>query len=317
MRLPVSSTRVAIVVLLVSSAQLLGSGSAFAQPRAQLALFKTAAEDADLGELASAIDPVVLSALGEESAVQISARPALDLASMQLAIDCVGETADCLRAAAQQAEADGLLAPSVRREGDAISVTLLHYQPGESSPIRRVQRRYNGQRQGEQALAGVDGMLTELFPAPAEPPPPAAAPTAEPTPVPITPPPPAASEPAPNTARGVPIWPIVLGGVGVALLGSSVALGLMSDATEDEYNAIKVVDDKSEAAAMDKLHTAEGQAIAANVTLGLGIGALVAGGVLLLWQLKESDHEARAKLRPHVAKGEVGLTLSAAWNDEL
>src|SRR4051794_30020732 len=116
MRLPLSSTRVVIAALLVSSALLLDSGPAHAQPRTQLALFKTAAEDADLGELASAIDPVVLSALGEVAQVQINARPALDLPSMQLAIDCVGETADCLRAAARQAEADGLLAPSVRRE---------------------------------------------------------------------------------------------------------------------------------------------------------------------------------------------------------
>jgi hypothetical protein len=319
MRLPVSATRVAIVALLVSSTLLLGSRPAHGQSRAQLALFKTAAEDADLGELASALDPVMLSSLGELTTVQISARPALDLPSMQLALDCVGETVDCLRAvAAQQAEADSLLAPSVRREGDALIVSLLHYQPGEGSPIRHVQRRYSGDRQGEQALAGIEGMLTELFPPPAELPPPAAEPATPQTSVPILPPPAAASEADRESASGVPVVPIILGSVGVALLGTSVALGLMAKASEDEYNDIVADDEPSADRALEKLNTAEAQATAANVTLGLGIGALVAGGVLLFWQLQESGgSEQHASVRPHVARGEVGLTLSGAWNDEL
>ncbi|HKP57450.1 MAG TPA: hypothetical protein VJV78_12050 [Polyangiales bacterium] len=306
-----SSTRVAIVALLFSSALLLGSSSAHAEARARLALFKTATEDADLGELASALDPVLLSALGEVAAVQISARPALDLPSVQLAIDCVGETADCLRAAAQQTESEGLLAPSVRREGDAMAVTLLCYQPSESMPIRRVQRRYTGDRQGEQALAGVEGMLSELFPAPPEPPPSAAEPAAAQSPAPIVSPPPAASA-QPAASRGVPIVPVILGSVGVALLGTSLALGLMSQASEDAYNDIEVSDDDSADRAQEKLDAAETQATAANITLGVGIGALVAGGVFLFWQLKERGDERHASVVPHLARGELGLTLHGA-----
>ena len=119
-------------------------------------------------------------------------------------------------------------------------------------------------------------------------------------------------------ASGVPVLPIILGSVGVALLGTSVALGLMAKASEDEYNDIVANDEPSADAALEKLNTAETQATAANVTLAVGIGALVAGGVLLFWQLKESGgSEQRASVRPHVARGEVGLTLSGAWNGEL
>ncbi|HEY2735839.1 MAG TPA: hypothetical protein VGI70_17700, partial [Polyangiales bacterium] len=83
----------------------------------RVALFKTASDDASLQALAAAVDPVLLSELSNVPNLEIGARPALDLPSMQLAIDCVGETAECLTSAAKQAQAEGLIAPTVRKLG--------------------------------------------------------------------------------------------------------------------------------------------------------------------------------------------------------
>ncbi|HKU36587.1 MAG TPA: hypothetical protein VJR89_00530, partial [Polyangiales bacterium] len=265
-----------------------------------------------LGELAAALDPVLASTLGEVSGIELAATPAIDLTSAQLAIDCVGETADCLRATAQQTGTAGLLAPSVRRDAESTTVTLLYYQTGDA-PIRRAERRYSGERQGQQALEGARGMLEELFPAPAPPPIAAGEPAPEPAPAAAIPPPTTATAPR-SSARGVPILPVILGGVGVALLGTSVAFGVMAKSTEDAYSKLDLEDEPDTEEALEKLDAAQTQATVCNVTLGLGIGALVAGGVLLFWQLKERGKEDRAQLTPSVGPGQVGLTLTAAWD---
>ena len=292
--------------------------AALAQQPLRVAVFKTAADDADLVEIATALDPVVSSALSERSDVSIAARPALDLPSMQLAIDCVGETWDCLRAAATQADADSLLAPSVQREGGAVVVSLLLFDPNQTEPVRSVQRRYEGARPGEQALAGVDGMLVELFGAPATQEQAGTAPPRAAASEPVTPPPAATAKP---DSGGAPIAAIIVGGVGVALIGTGVAFGVMSNATENAAHDIHPSNEDQAREASEKLATAGHQATVANVTFGLGAAALVGAGVLLFWHLKErggsKEPEPRVALRPQLGWGAAGLTLTAAWNDSL
>jgi hypothetical protein len=309
--------RAALLALLVVS--VLSSKSVRADEPLRVALFKTAADDGSLADLANALDPVVSSALSEVARVEVVARPALDLPSMQLAIDCVGETADCLRAAARQAEAESLLAPSVQRDGDAVTVSFLHFDP-EAGAARTVKRRYAGERIGEQALSGVDAMLVELFGAnePAIRPTDAAPATAAPEP---GAPPPTAAVSAPAPKAKLPIVAIVLGGVGVALIGTSIALGAMANSNDDAY--LKSLPDTEVEVdqATAKEDSARSQALVSNITLGLGAAALVGAGVALYWQLKErksdSSTPARVALSPRVAPRELGLTLTAAWNEGL
>jgi hypothetical protein len=238
---------------------------------------------------------------------------------MQLTIDCVGETADCLRAAARQAEAESLLAPSVQRDGDAVTVSFLHFDP-ETGAARTVKRRYAGERIGEQALSGVSEMMVELFGANE----PAIRPN-ETAPAPLASepagPPPTAAEPAPARKAKLPIVAIVLGGVGVALIGTSIAFGVMANSNDNAYLDSRP-DSKSEVdQATGKVDTAQTQAVVSNVTLGLGAAALVGAGVALYWQLKEQKSESSAPasvaLTPRVAPRELGLTLTAAWNEGL
>jgi hypothetical protein len=311
-------TRVAPLALLVASVTTSSLVCAQQQPL-RVALFKTAADDASLADFATALDPLVSSELGEIASVTIAARPALDLPSMQLAIDCVGETGECLNAAAKQADAESLLAPSVTREQDAIVVTLLHFDPAVGAP-RTVRRRYEGERTGEQALSGVHGMLTELFGQNE----PAARPQVAPSAAEAEPsPPPIAAAPAPATAKSnrIPVAPIIVGGVGVVLVGTGIAFGVMSHASDNAYRDIRVVNRASADSAFAEQKAATNQATVANITLGVGAAALVGAGVLLYWQLtdrkSEAQPETRVSLTPRLAPREAGLTLTAAWNDGL
>lgn len=310
--------RVALLALLVAST--LNSKLSHAQEPARVALFKTAADDGSLADLAAALDPVVSSELSEVGSVQISARPALDLPSMQLAIDCVGETPTCLGASATQADADALVAPSVQRDGDAVVFTLLHFDPALGS-VRTVHRRYEGDRIGEQALSGVGGMLVELF-GENKPGSPAAeiAPSAVPAAESSTEAQPMAATPSDAQSSSFPFASLALGGVGVALIGTSVAFGVMSNASFDAYREIRPETIPEAKNAMGKLSAAQDQATVSNITLGLGAAALVGAGVLLFWQLKErktGESQIQAALAPRLGAREAGLTLVGAWNDYL
>lgn len=298
----------------------------------RVALFKTATDDTDLSALASALDPVLSSELTGLGSVEIVARPALDLPSMQLAIDCVGESAECLRAAALEVKSDGLLAPMVRRAGSQVVVSLLRYRAGQEIGMQGVSRYYSGEDPTEQALAGVPDMLHELFgpPAKVEPQP---APTAQPEPAllpaaaaaaataPDAPAPDAATiaaqtEPADSVKHPLPVWPIVLGATGLALIGTGVAFGLAAEANEDEYLELRI---RSETHAEDvdkaveTIDRAETQALLANIGFGVGAAAIVAGGVLLYWQLRERSEPRALLVLPQLGPSEAGVALRAGW----
>jgi serine/threonine-protein kinase len=275
----------------------------------RIALFKTASEDTNLQSLAAAIDPVLLSELGNVPGLQIAARPALDLPSMQLAIDCVGETADCLTQAAKQAQAEGLVAPVVRKLGSELVVTILLHDARKEVSITGATRRYPSD-QLDQALNGIPGMVRELFglQAPAvaaSAPPPEAA-----EPAPAAPPPPAASKP-------FPVLPVVLGAVGVAILGAGVGLGIASHSTGNAYVATPVTDETTGNDALDKLHTARTEATLANVAFGVGAAALAAGVVLFILQQHGSDDKAdaaQAMQQLPLALRTGQLALSGHWD---
>jgi serine/threonine-protein kinase len=294
-------TLLAVLLLVVAS-------NARADEPLRIALFKTASEDTSLQSLAAAIDPVLLAELGNVPDLQIAARPALDLPSIQLAIDCVGETADCLTQAAKQAQAEGLVAPLVRKLGAELVVTILLHDARKQVSITGATRRYPSD-QLDQALDGIPGMVRELFglqapPAAAGAPPPEAAGTAP------APPPTAAGKP-------FPVLPVVLGAVGVAILGAGVGLGIASHSAGNAYVATPVTDEASGHAALDKLHTARTEATLANVAFGVGAAALAAGVVLFILQQHGSDDKADAaqtmqQLPLALRTGE--LALSGHWD---
>ena len=289
-----------------------------AQDVLRVALFKTASEDADLQSLAAAIDPVLLSELGDVPQLQVAARPALDLPSMQLAVDCVGETAECLAVAAKQAQADGLIAPSVRRAGDEVVVTVLLHDARKQMLITAATRRFSGAQLENQVLDAIASMVDELFGVQtrtgAEPsgaaPQSAGPPEGEPA-EPLSPPPTAAG-------KGWPIAATVVGAAGVALLAVGVGFGLAAKSSEDAYAKLELGrgDVDGAKAAQDKYDAAATQATVANIGLGAGAAALAASVVLFI--LHASDPRAStsdaATSGPRLS-GELGrVTLTGAWD---
>lgn len=280
-----------------------------------LAVFPTAAQDPALRELASALDPVVLSALDALAQAKVTARPPLDLPATQLAIDCIGETSACLRTLTEQSASEALLAPSLERAGDEMVVTLLYFGARGEGTLRSVARRYSGDNVEGAALDAVPGMLRELFgiaePAP-EPPAPAEAKAAPPR-VP-------GSDLAPEEPvlrkTAFPPVPVAITATGVAVLGAGVVFGLMSNASEDDYASIEIGTKADVDAARDELDTARSQALIANIGMGVGAAVIALGAALWIAELSGDRDEPSARVSPWLAPDEVGLALSGTFGGD-
>jgi hypothetical protein len=303
--------RTALALLVLNVARL----SVRADDTLRIALFKTASEDASLQSLAAAIDPVLLSEINRVPKLQIAARPALDLPSMQLAIDCVGETAQCLSLAAKQAEAEGLVAPMVRRIGAEIVVTLLLHDVRKRMAITAATRRYSGGNFEDQALDGLPAMVRELFGLAA---PVAAAEAAPPVKLPA-----ASEEPESSSETAPPIaakpsslvLPIVLGSAGVAFIAAGVVLGMVSQSGEDAYAKMAVKDPTTAGRALDKYDSAATQATLANIAFGVGAASLAAGIVVFIVQANgDTGQDVANTAGTRLALGPGQLTLLGAWN---
>lgn len=279
--------------------------SAAAQAQSlQIALFKTASSP-ELAPLTAALDPALQAEVGKLDQVSVGAVPPLDLPSLQLALDCVGETPSCLSVATERSKVDGLLSPRLARTGGSIVLSLLLYNPEASSPMQVVTRSFPNDASEAEVIDGARALLRELFgvvePAPVEEPPPA--PTVAPTEATLEPAPPltaAAPEPA---RRPSLVLPIVLGAVGVGVIALGVGFGVASNNTESRYADAPLRPEDPEADAKhaeDLLSTARAQATIANVAFGIGAAGCVAAGVVYFLQRK---HRPDTEPNAHVALG--------------
>jgi hypothetical protein len=240
------------------------------------------------------------------------AQPALDLPSLQLALDCVGETPSCLAIAAERTGADALVAPTLTRTDTALVLSVLLFQPAQASPMRMTTRRFASGTSDEEVLKSVAGLLRELFGV-AEP---AARP--EPVPVPVRPPPKAPETPAPIVpAHASPslVLPVVLGAAGVVLLGTGVLAGVAARSGEDTYAQVRVNSAADGLRAADRLESAQSRATFANVALVVGGLSLLAGvGVFVVQRIGEARTEPRKTASIRWGIGLGGVAVSSTWN---
>lgn len=277
--------------------------SASGPRKMRFALFQPAALDAALSTLAHRLDPVLLTQVTAIGGVEVAAQPSLDLPAMQLAIDCVGEVVECMRAVTTQAEVEGLIAPVLQTSGAETVLTLLYFDVYEGV-IRGATRRHTGPRAEEQTLDAVPEMLRELFrvEAPAR-----AAPREEEVLK-------STSEPPrePERVRSLPVVPLVLGAVGVVLIGTGIGLGVSASKSEDSYAKAPVMTRAQIDAADREFDAAKNKALWSNVTLATG-GAAVAAG-LFVWlftrhRAHSGDQGARElSLAPTVGRGIVAVS---------
>jgi hypothetical protein len=259
----------------------------------------------------------VLSArLEEMRTVHLAARPGMDLNAVLLALDCVSETAQCLRQVTAQNSVDIVISPSLERATGELVLALMKFDARDGQ-IRRVLRRQPGTTLSSETLDTVPAMLRELFGLPPEPagkalptpggpgkaPAPGLAPSASPLttePVPVddgTAPleaPSGALEPTSEpphmheTGSRVPVGPIVLASSGVLALGVASVFGIMAMSADTESHDLLTnpdhlppeVDRGRELEA-----TRDTNALVANVLFGVGGAALVGAGIWLAVEL--------------------------------
>ncbi len=308
-----SIVRAALILSVTLVSLLLTSRRAEASGPPRIAVFQTSTDDPALHELASALDPMLADELGRSAAVQISERPALDLPAMQLAIDCVGETADCLRSVTDQTHVEGLIAGSLRRAGGETVITLFYFDARGVGGMKGVTRKHGGTHVEQDTLDDLPAMVNELLGVANETKQPAPeAPASNATPAPAAAP---ADQPAASSG-GVPVGPIVLGATGAVLIGVGAAFGFMEKSSQDAYASARV--DPKQSVAMqkkaidaidNKLSSAKSQALLFNLSLGLGAAAIA--GSVIWWVLspnKNASHE-HASLAPLLGPGQLGLMV--------
>jgi hypothetical protein len=108
--------------------------------------------------------------------------------------------------------------------------------------------------------------------------------------------------PAPATQGGIPAGAFVVGGVGVAALGSALYFGLTA---RSEYDTLK--HDCSPKCTPDQSEAAHRKAVIADVSLGVGVAA-IAGGVL--WAVIAPKKEPRARTAMIVAPSADGFVAT-------
>ena len=273
--------------------------------------------------------------------VNVVARPGMDLGAVQLALDCVSETAQCLRTVTTQNSADVLIAPTLARTSGELVLTLLRFD-ARNGQMRRVLHRQTGQSLNSSTLDAVPDMLRELFDLPAKPKAAAGAqgasaagqqtdrlpPTAADVQLGVSGPeapssateslPEAPMEP-PSASRRVPVGPLLLGGGGALILGAGVVMGIVMKSSQSEYDRLVepmglggTITRENADKAVSQASTARTQATVANVLFGLGGAALVGAGI---WLAVELTHRPDAsyehvQLSPLLGPNQVGLMLT-------
>jgi hypothetical protein len=265
----------------------------------------------------AALDPVIQTALEELEVVNIVSRPGMDLGAVQLVIDCVAETPECLRAVTTQQSADVLIAPSLARTSGELVLSFLRFDARGQGEMKRVTHRQQGQTLTSATLDAVPDLLRELFELPPKPKAPALA--AAPTTISETslePLPEAPMEP-PAANGGAPVGPILLGVGGALVIGAAAVLGATVNSARDDYDHLTMSSDKrsediDEAEA--KRDSAKTRAVVTNVLWGVGGAALLGAGIWLAVELATrpdrayvEDNRTSAKLSPLVGPHQLGL----------
>jgi hypothetical protein len=263
-----------------------------AEPPTAAVLQTTASDGRDAGT-AGSIERVVRARLDALTVVRVTGTPALGLADLQLAVGCMGETAACLRAVAEQVGVDALILSHLDRAGDGLMLTITHFDARQGKRSSVV-RRDRGPGAANRLVGGVDAQLRELFKLP----------------------PPVAREDGAGLEgdRGRSPLPFVVLGTGVAALAAGGVLGFVSRRTHDDYASTEVRTVADAEHAQSLLARSERQARAAHALFGVG-GGLVLTGVVLLVVMRPRREEPGVAVTPALGPTVVGLQLSGRFGE--
>lgn len=257
-------------------------------------------------------------------------RPAFDLESVLLAIDCVEESVECLRQVAERTQAQIVIAPTVERGNGGLVLSLLYFDSKTGAPPRKVARKQRGDALDRDTFDALPALLRQLLPngrkaAAAEKP---AAKPAPAAPVPGAEPAPqepereaestaeteaalaAADEPVGGGGRPFPVAPVILGAGGVAVLATGVVFGALVNGAEDDYSNLTIRTEADVMKAESDIDSGETKALVANVLLGAGAAVVVGAGIWLAIELSSNREPADVAIVPVIGKDYAGLSLS-------
>jgi hypothetical protein len=251
----------------------------------------------------------VVAALRELHVADVLPEPPLDLEAVQLAIDCMEQSARCLREVAHRTNARVVIAPSLTHHSDGLELSILFFDEQSDEAPHKAMRRQSGDSLAQATLDAIPGMLRELFQVEAETPPaeaePSAANEAQPAPT---------EEAAPASNRGgLPLGPLLLGGAGVASLAVGLTIGALMHKTQNDYAAHAVTTQAEAAAADAQRKRGNREALLANVLIGAGAAAILAGSLWLASGLAHEDKPAQARIAPVLGPNEAGLSVRGTW----
>lgn len=232
-----------------------------------------------------AVDRMIRARLDGLSIVRTSSGVALDLSEVQLALGCVGETAECLTPVANELSVRLLLIPSLDSTDGELMLTITVFDR-ENATLRRALRQASGENARTQLLDAIDGQLRELF---------------------GLPPPPEVETPVPSNDPSP--FPFVVMGVGVATIGIGGAMAALFVDAQSRYE-MQMPRTRAEVDEANAIYAeAEAYAIAADVLFAAGGAIAIAGLVWMILDLTDSPSEESAALVPWIGPGIAGLAM--------
>lgn len=277
----------------------LGPGRALAQaserPTATVLTAQRTGVEAGEG---AAFDRTLRARLDGLGVVRTEGAVALDLEQIQLALGCMGETAECLSAIAAETGTPIIVVPSLAEGGGSIVATVLVFDARDQSVRRGTRETPSGNSAA--LLGGVEGLLREVFGLPPAPVQDDASATD-------------GQEPTPPPARpGLSPVPIVVIGVGAAALIAGAIVGGLSFADADSYRSASVGTSSDVDAALTILSRQQTEATVADALLIGGALVAVAG---LVWQMAAGNEDGSSPLAvaPIVSSTQVGLAFSGSF----
>lgn len=272
----------------------------------------------------SAVDEALRAAVSDLSDVDQVPSPALDLEAVQLAIDCVGESARCLGEVASRTDSDILVAPLLRKADGAVELRILYFDARQRER-RSAKRRADGERVDRELLAAIPAMVREVFGR-------EAAEVGDASPV-----VPAVEDSEVEEASqdateldateevsgdtqtydegdpgaDLPQGPLFLAIGSALLIGGGLVVGAAAQGTEDEYAGL-MVQTMEQAEQADALRErGEREALIATGLIGAGAAALAVSAVWFVLEL-QSDADGAA-FEPVLGPSHAGLRLRGAW----
>lgn len=241
-----------------------------------------------------AFDRMVRQRLDALGVVRVSGSVVLDLEQVQIALGCMGETAQCMAAVTSELGVNVLLVPSLDRTDEQLVASVLLFDARDQS-----QRRAIRQASSQTALLEeVEPMLRELFGLP---------------PIEEHHEPGAAADETPQIPppAGLSVVPFVLIGVGAAALVGGAISGWLAQSDGDAFARASPRTEAEVNAAYARRAQAETEALAANVLFIAG-GAIAAGGLVWLLAAGNEDGSSPLAVMPYAGPDGGGLVLAGA-----